>query len=153
MTALVLSAPIFGQAPAGPERKVDYQGFYDLNIPGFTWAEGAQVSAEFRRIRGVLNLDHSRQPVFLSEGHDPVILSVDQTSRLLLAFETDKPFELEGMEARATQKDGSSTTFFVALRAVSGDRTVNLIPTPKTPAQGNAGPGRGSGPGTPPPRG
>lgn len=123
----------------------DYVGFYGLNIPGFHWEEGAKVEVEYRRLTGTLDVGSRSHPQFLSQGHGPVELSFDQTSRLLLAVEDGQAFDLVGLEGTAHGSQGESR-FFVVFLAVVGERQINLIPALKSsgsPNQGNRSPGPG----------
>lgn len=148
----ILSSTIFAQAPG---KVPDYLGFYALNIPGFQWQEGSKLEAEYRRLTGTLNLDHTRTPLFVAEGRDPIPLSLDQTSRLLLSINTKKPFDVVGIDAKVTLGDGTVKPFFVLFLAIADEKQVNLIPT-LTSARSksdssNGGPGGGApgGPGGP----
>lgn len=125
LTTLV-AGPLFSQAEGSVP---DYLGFYALNIPGFQWHAGVKLEVEYQRLTGTLNLDHTRTPLFEAEGQDPVPLTLDQTSRLLLAIDTKKPFDIVGLRAHTTGADGSPQSFFVVFIAISGDKRVSLIPT------------------------
>jgi len=124
--SFALAVPGFAQT-AG--KVPDYLGFYALNIPGFQWESGAKLEAEYRRLTGFLNLDHTRTPLFESEGHEPILLTLDQTSRLLLAVNLKKPLDLVGIDAKVTGGDGKTKAFFVVFLAISEGKPVNLIPS------------------------
>jgi hypothetical protein len=154
LASLLATAPLIAQSPAAPpsapgaSQVPDYLGFYALNIPGFAWTEGSSVTAQYQRITGVLNVDHSSKPVFLSEGRDPLPLTLDQTSRLLLAVDGAKAFDLVGLEGSARGADGTVRKFFVVFLAMVGDRQINLAPnltSSSKAAQGQAPGGMGAG--------
>jgi len=141
---LLVGVTAFAQSVKVP----DYVGFYGLNIPGFQWEEGAQLSVHYRRVSGYLDLDHTSRPVFEADGLPPIALSLDQTSRLLLVVNGKSRFDLVGLEGSATGGDGNTMPFFVVFLADVNGKQVNLIPTltSKAKADNQAGPGAG-GPG------
>lgn len=154
ITALVLAAPAFGQgspggtpggAPGGAAAKVpEYLGFYALNIPGFVWEPGAQVTAEYQRYTGTLNLEHTAKPTFVTGHRDPIPLTLDQVSRLLLGNDLSQPFDLVGLEVHGTSPAGDRRAF-VVFTAVVGDKQVNLVPSLSTKAASDDRAGRGQG--------
>jgi len=127
--SLLLSLVVLGTAHAQTQQIPPYFGFYILNIPGFTWAEGATVQGEYKRYTGVLNMEHSSSPVFVSERKDPVPLSLNQASALLLETDSKKPFDLVGVEGRSLDSDGTSVSFFVPFYAEVNGQRINLVPT------------------------
>jgi len=142
LATLATAGPIFAQDSA---KVPDYLGFYALNIPGFHWEEGAHLQADYRRITGYLNLDHTNTPLFEAEGHAPVPLTLDQTSRLLLSVNNKQLFDLAGVEGTVVAH-GQPRVFFVVFLAIVGDKQINLIPT-LTSTQGRGTPRQGEGPG------
>lgn len=136
MMILLLTSLAWTQS--SPGAVPDYLGFYGLNIPGFSWKDGAQLEARYRRLSGTLDLTHTNNPLFLSEGHDPIPLTLDQTSRLLLAVDVHQSFDLIGIEGRATV-EGSEKRFFVVFLAQSGEKEVNLVPRFGVATQGKTG--------------
>ena len=111
------------------QRIPDYFGFYLMNIPGFTWVEGARVQGDFKRYTGVLNTDNNRAPLFVPEGHDPVALTLSQASALLLSPGSRRPFDMVGVAGMSQVPGESASSFFVPFYAEINGQRIDLIPT------------------------
>ncbi len=146
---LLLGLMFLAPAEAQTQRVPDYFGFYLLKIPGFTWVEGATVQGTYLRLTGKLAMNNNRDPRFLSPGHAPVPLTLNQASSLILAAGTERTFDLLGVEAKAQQPGEENSSFFVPFFAEVNGQQISLIPTMNTdtPAPTQEGPKPKVGPG------
>jgi len=127
---MVLGLVVLGSVQAQMAQQVpNYFGFYLLKIPEFTWVEGATVQGEFKRYPGVLNMDNTKAPLFIAEGREPVPLSLNQASVLLLSADAKKRFDLVGVEGKSQDPGESSSSFFVPFYAEINGQRISLIPT------------------------
>ena len=155
LLVLALLGTLASAAFAQSESKIpDYFGFYFLGIPDFVWVEGAQVQASFERVTGKLDMEHSNTPSFVSAGHEPIPLTFNQMSRLLLEAGSKDSFDMLGIEGTAKAPDGTAKKFFVVFSADLDHQVISLIPTaPSSSASDpkpNFGRRKGSGMGPPP---
>ena len=147
LVALAIAGPVVAQSSAAVP---DYLGFYGLNIPGFSWEPGSGVTAQYSRLTGTLNLDQTSHPAFVSTEGQRIPLTLDQTSRLLLAVPGGASFDLAGLAGRATRADGTTQSFFVVFVALVGEKEISLAPSLRSAAaEKNPGGNRNSnGPGS-----
>lgn len=126
-----------------------YKGFYHLNIPGFNWKDGAQLLAHFSTKSGTLNLDDTRNPLFITDKGDKIPLLLAQANRLVMLVSSGDRFNIWGIEAVAEEKEGGKNSFFVTLGATIKEHEIDLTPVESEarPAQRPQGgpPGAGSG--------
>jgi len=127
---VILGLFILGSVQAQMAQQIpNYFGFYLLKIPDFTWVEGASVQGEFKRYSGVLNMENTRAPLFMAEGRDPVPLTLNQASALLLDADAKKRFDLLGVEGKSQDPGETAASFFVPFYAEINGQRINLIPT------------------------
>jgi len=152
LVAVATAGPLVAQSSAPVP---DYVGFYGLNIPGFQWEPGSEVDIKYARFTGKLNLDQTSHPAFVSTEGKRIPLTLDQTSRLLLAVPGGASFDVAGLDGRATGPDGTSQSFFVVFVALVGEKEISLAPSIRSSSSGKAPSGErgGGGPGSGPPAG
>ncbi len=78
-----------------------YFGFYILNIPDFVWVEGASVQASSSATPESSTWITGTRRCLFRTTRDPVPLTLNQASSLLMMADAKKPFDLIGVREKA----------------------------------------------------